>query len=41
MALPETIRISRELKIFINKRKRYNRETYDDILKRMVGYGKK
>lgn len=41
MTLPETIRISKELKIFLDKRRRYPRETYDDIIKRGIRYGKK
>lgn len=41
MTLPEMIRISKELKTFLNKKKRYHRETYDDIIKRMVRYGNK
>lgn len=41
MPLAETIRISKELRIFLSKKKRYPRETYDDIIKRISGYGKK
>lgn len=43
MVITETVRISRDLKIFLDKKRRYDRETYNDIIKRLlkkVGYRK-
>jgi len=37
----ELIRISKDLKIFLNKKKRSNRETYDEVIKRIIKNGRR
>lgn len=40
MVMYEVVKMSKELKIFLDKKKRAKGETYDEVIRRMVRYGK-